>query len=100
MALRYTINDSKGFEVEVFKDNAEKPFLRQPKWPNQTAWASHAEAAAWAALYVASIEDKTAPYAPTAPGETGRAKPTDAQLKAIKDAQDALNTARAAIKGN
>lgn len=98
MALTYTINDSKGFEVEVFKDGAEKPFLRQSKWPNQTAWASHAEANNWATLYVASMTDKDAPYAPTAPGAEGKAKPTAAELKAVKDAQDALKAARAALR--
>jgi len=99
MAIRYTINDSKNFEIEVFKDNNEKPFLRQSAWPNREPFASHNDADSWARAYVASIEDKTAPYAPLGPGLTGKAKPTDAQLKAIKDAQDALKAARDAIKG-
>lgn len=79
MSNRYTV-DQANFTVEVFNDTQEQPYLRQPNWPNGTAWASAAEAEEWAQLFIASIEDEAAPFAPTAPGEPGQPKPTPEQI--------------------
>jgi hypothetical protein len=91
MATRYEIKENN--IVEIFYDEATVPSLRQPKWPNGETWSDTAEATAWAELYIASINDETAPFAPNARGEEGRAKPTakqkaerDAARKAVEDA--------------
>jgi hypothetical protein len=92
MALRYEIEEGTN-AVRVFYPDADAPSLFQPDWPNQTPWADAAEAGAWAQLYIASVEDEDAPYAPNGPGEAGRAKPTPEQRAAIEAAQAAVNAA-------
>ena len=67
-------------EVEVFYDDSDVPSLRQPNYPDQTPWADAADAEAWAKLYIASIVDETAPYAPNGPGQEGAPKPTPEQI--------------------
>ncbi len=52
-----------------------------------------AEATAWAQLYIASVEDEDAPYAPTGPGQPAKAKPTAEQRAAIQAAQETLEAA-------
>lgn len=66
--------------VEIFADNAEIPFLRQPNWPDQTAWANEAEAQAWAEMFVEAIEVADAPFAPNGPGMERQPKPTPEQI--------------------
>jgi len=92
MALRYEIEEGTN-AVRVFYPDADVPSLFQPNWPNQAPWADAAEAEAWAQLYVASVDDEAAPYAPTGPGEAGRAKPTAEQRAAITAAQAAVEAA-------
>ena len=92
MALRYEIEEGTN-AVRVFYPDADVASLFQPDWPNQTPWADAAEAEAWAQLYVASIEDEDAPFAPNGPGEAGRAKPTAEQRAAITAAQAAVEAA-------
>jgi hypothetical protein len=91
MTLRYEIGADNA--VKVFYDDNTVPSLFQPDWPNQTPWADTAEAAAWAHLYIASVEDEDAPFAPNGPGEAGKAKPTAEQRAAIKAAQETLEAA-------
>ena len=45
-------------------------------------------------MYIASVEDEDAPFAPNARGETGKAKPTAKQRKAIQDAFTAIQDAK------
>jgi len=79
--------------VKVFIDGNTKPSLYQPNWPSGESWANSSEADSWAKLYVASIEDPNAPYAPIKKGEAGRQKPTADQIAAIDAAKQALNQA-------
>lgn len=92
MALRYEIEEGTN-AVRVFYPDSEVASLFQPDWPDMTPWADRAEAAAWAELYIASIEDEDAPYAPTTRGETGKAKPTAEQKAAIAAARATLEAA-------
>jgi len=66
--------------VRVWYPGSDAPSLLQPDWPNTTPWASRAEAQAWADLYVESLEDTDAPYAPNGPGEAGAPKPTAEEI--------------------
>ena len=92
MALRYEIEEGTN-AVRVFYPDADAPSLFQPDWPDTAAWADAAEAAAWAQLYIASVEDEDAPYAPTTRGEAGKAKPTAEQRAAIAAAHVQVETA-------
>jgi hypothetical protein len=92
MALRYEIEAGTN-AVRVFYPDAQEPSLFQPDWPDTKPWADAAEAAAWAQLYIASIEDEDAPYAPTSRGEAGKAKPTAEQRAQIDAAHAALEAA-------
>ena len=92
MALRYEIEEGTN-AVRVFYPDADAPSLFQPDWPDNEAWADAAEAEAWAQLYIASIEDEDAPYAPTTRGEAGKAKPTAEQRVQIEAAQAAVEAA-------
>jgi hypothetical protein len=92
MSVRYEIEEGTN-AVKVFYDDSTVPSLYQPNWPGGDQWADAAEAEAWANLYVASVTDDAAPYAPNHPGETGAPKPTAEQLKDIEDAQKAIQDA-------
>ena len=92
MALRYEIEAGTN-AVRVFYPDADVASLFQPDWPDQTPWTDAAEAEAWAQIYVASIEDEDAPYAPTGPGQPAKAKPTAEQRAAIEAAQAAVKAA-------
>jgi hypothetical protein len=92
MALRYEIEEGTN-AVRVFYPDSDVASLFQPDWPNQAPWADAAEATAWAQLYISSIEDEDAPYAPNGPGEPARAKPTAEQRAAITAAQAAVEAA-------
>jgi hypothetical protein len=92
MALRYEIEEGTN-AVRVFYPDSDVASLLQPDWPDQAPWADAAEAAAWAELYIASIEDEDAPYAPTGPGQAAKAKPTAEQKAAIESARAAVEAA-------
>jgi hypothetical protein len=92
MALRYEIETGTN-AVRIFYPDADAPSLFQPDWPDQTPWRDTAEATTWAQLYIASVEDEDAPFAPTGPGEAAKAKPTAEQRAAIEAAQEALEAA-------
>jgi hypothetical protein len=79
MALRYEIEEGTN-AIRVFYPDSDVPSLFQPDWPDMTPWADAAEAEAWAQLYIASVEDENAPYAPTSPGKAGEPKPTPEQI--------------------
>ena len=92
MTVRYELEEGTN-AVKVFYDDATVPSLYQPCFPNGDVWADAAEASAWAELYLASINDELAPYAPNARGEVGAAKPTAEQKAAIQAAQDLMQAA-------
>ena len=79
MALRYEINEETN-AVSIFYSDSDVASLFQPDWPDETPWADAAEAEAWAQLYIASVEDEDAPFAPTGPGVAGEPKPTPEQI--------------------
>jgi hypothetical protein len=83
MSIRYEIEEGTN-AVKVFYDDNDFPSLYQPQWPGGQPWASAEEADAWAKLYVASMTDDAAPYAPGAPGEEGQPKPTPEEIAAMQ----------------
>jgi hypothetical protein len=92
MALRYEIEEGTN-AVRVFYPDSDVASLFQPDWPDQTPWEDATEAATWAELYIASIEDEDAPYAPNTRGEAGKAKPTAEQRATIAAEHAAVEAA-------
>lgn len=78
MMYTYTVNDAN--TVEVFVEGQEAPMLRQQNYPNQDAFDTRAEAEEWAQLFIASMTDEAAPYAPIGKGIAGQPKPTPEQM--------------------
>jgi hypothetical protein len=74
---RYAIDSLNS--IEIFKEGAEAPMLRQPHYPNKDAFETMAEAEDWAKLFILSITDEEAPFAPSGKGLAGRPKPTKEQ---------------------
>lgn len=81
--MRYEI-EPETFAVRIFYPGADAPSLYQPDYPDQTPWESAEEAETWAKLYIASIEDESAPYAPIGRGVAGEPKPTAEQIAQMK----------------
>lgn len=79
--MRYEIEEGTN-AVRIWYDDSDIPAIFQPDWPDTTPWANAEEAAQWAELYIASVEDESAPYAPNSPGEPGQPKPTPEELAA------------------
>lgn len=75
--------------IRVWYPDADAPSLFQPDWPDGTPWASREEAQEWADLYVASLEDDDAPYAPNTPGEPGAPKPTPEEIAEMQSRMQA-----------
>lgn len=89
--MRYEIE--KGTHaVRIFEDGSSVPSIFQPDWPDTTPWAGPEEAAQWAELYIASVVDEAAPYAPNSPGEPGHPKPTPEEIAAMKAELEARNS--------
>lgn len=82
MEARYEIDQDGA--VNVYFNGADVPTLYQPVWPNGDEWADVAEASNWAELYIASLTDPDAPFAPNYRGEEPRSKPTAEQLAQMK----------------
>jgi len=91
MSVRYEIEEATN-AVKVFYDESTVPSLYQPHFPSGETWADATEAAEWAELYVASVTDEAAPYAPNARGVAGAAKPTAEELEAFRAEQEARRT--------
>jgi hypothetical protein len=83
----YTVNDLN--TVEVFVEGQEAPMLRQPHYPNQDAFDTKSEAETWAQLFIESMADESAPFAPIGKGIPGEAKPSKEQVLEMlkKDAE-------------
>jgi len=81
----YTVNDSN--TIEVFVEGQVEPTLRQPHYPNQDPFDTKAEAEDWAQLYISSIVDEDALYAPIGKGIEGEAKPTSEQVAEFQAAR-------------
>jgi len=70
--MRYEIDEDNA--VKVYQDGEDVPFLFQPNYPNRTPFESQADAEEWAKLYVESMLDDSAPYAPQGKGLQGEPK--------------------------
>jgi hypothetical protein len=81
--MRYEI-EKETHAVKIFEDNSDVPSIFQPDWPDLTPWANAKEAEKWAKLYIKSIEDESAPFAPSGPKKDGEPKPTPEQIEAMK----------------
>lgn len=92
MTVRYEIEEGTN-AVKVFYGDADVPSLYQPHFPSGEVWEDAAEATAWAELYVLSVMNETAPFAPNARGEEGLPKPTAEQKAAIDAAQNLMQKA-------
>jgi hypothetical protein len=79
MTLRYEI-EAETNAVRVFYPDSDVASLYQPDYPNGTPWENAEAAEAWVKLYIASIEDEGAPFAPAGPGMDGELKPTPEQI--------------------
>lgn len=90
MTVRYELEEGTN-AVKVFYDDATVPSLYQPFWPNGDAWSDAVEATTWADLYIASVTDESAPFAPNARGEEGAPKPTAEEIAAMQAEMEASN---------
>jgi hypothetical protein len=97
MANRYEIEEGT-HAIRVYYDGADVPGLYQPHWPNGMPWASAEEAEEWAQLFIASIEDEAAPYAPGGPGEPGTPKPTPEEIAAMQAEMEAREAEMEALR--
>ena len=92
MSLRYEIEEGTN-AVRVFYPESDTPSLFQPDWPDMTPWANAAEADAWAQLYIASVEDENARFAPNSRGIPGEAKLTAEQKSLLEEARKVVDLA-------
>ena len=83
MKIRYEIEESTN-AVKVFYDDSVIPSLYQPNYPGGDNWNDKEEAESWAKLYIESVVNPDAPYAPSNRGELPVNKPTKEEIDAIK----------------
>jgi hypothetical protein len=81
MSNRYEIEHGT-HAIRVYYDGSDVPGLYQPDWPNGTPWESAEQAAEWAEMFIESMEDDLAPFAPGGPGEERTPKPTQEEIDA------------------
>jgi len=82
MSNRYEIEAGTN-AVRVYYGDSEVAGLYQPNWPNGVAWESSEQASEWAVMFIESIEDESAPYAPGGPGEDRTPKATQEEIDAM-----------------
>lgn len=58
MTFRHEVDSEN--TLRIWREGIEAPVLLQPHYPNGDAWTSE-QAEEWAAIYITSIEDPTAP---------------------------------------
>lgn len=97
MANRYEIEEGT-HAIRVYYDGADVAGLYQPHWPNGVEWSSAEEAGEWALLFIASMEDETAPYAPGGPGEPGTPKPTPEEIAEMQAKMEALRNGETPVE--
>jgi hypothetical protein len=86
----YTYQIGPNNTVLVFVEGQQAPMLAQPGYPNGDAWETTKKAEAWAKLYIASITDEEAPYAPAGKGLAGEPKPTPEEIAELLAGNQAL----------
>lgn len=79
MIHTYTIDKSNN-SINIFVAGQKTPVLFQAKYPNGESFDSPLEAEEWAQLFIASIIDENAPFAPIGKGISGEPRPTDAEI--------------------
>lgn len=83
----YVISDTNC--VEIFKRGDKTPILRQPCYPNGDKFDTYKEARAWAILFIKSLVDEDAFYAPNGKGLSGEPKLTEEErLAALKRSKE------------
>ena len=83
MKIKCEINEYN--EISLYYNENDYPTLFQPAWPDGTEWESYDEAKSWADLYIASVNEPDAPYAPIGPGQPGLPKPTPEDIAKYKE---------------
>jgi hypothetical protein len=83
MSVRYEIEEGTN-AVKVFYGDSTVPSLYQPNYPGGDSWNDAAEASEWAELYIESVVNEDAPYAPSNRGEEGAKKPTPEEIAAFQ----------------
>jgi hypothetical protein len=83
MEIRCEINEFN--EINLYYGENDYPTLFQPHWPDGTEWSSYEEAKSWADLYIASVNEPSAPYAPNGPDQPALPKPTPEQLEKYRE---------------
>jgi len=78
VSIRYKILENN--TVEVFYDDSEELSLSQPTYPNGDPFLDKEDANSWALLYVASVENKSALFAPNGLNQMGEQKPTEKEI--------------------
>jgi hypothetical protein len=81
----YTYKIGPSNTVLVFVEGQQAPMLAQPNYPNGDAWENKNAAKAWAELFIASISDAEAPYAPIGKGIPAQQKPTPEEIAEHED---------------
>ena len=76
--MRYEIDKKNA--VRVFDEGLDVPFLYQPNWPDNTPWATKAQAKNWAQLLIESLENPDSEFvAGTSPDNHPRPRPEPVQ---------------------
>lgn len=69
--------------VVIRKEGEENPVFVTPSWPNGQRFESPEEAIQWAEMFVDSVENPEAPFAPVGPGEDRLPKLTEDILREL-----------------
>jgi hypothetical protein len=80
--MRYEI-DTDTYEVLLFVDNMEEPFIRQPHYPNGDTFDSYSEAKTWAEAAIEAYSPLSIREMPNGKNKAGELKPTVQEVKAF-----------------
>jgi hypothetical protein len=85
MRYRYEIDSKNAIRVWDNENPNEEnaPFFFQPDWPNETPWASRAEAENWAQVFIESLVNPESEFVAGASPETHPAPRPEPQPKEI-----------------
>jgi len=86
MEKNFSIQIQDGNVLEIFDGINPEPFIRQPHWPDGTAWASSQEAKIWGQQQILSMTDQTAELPGINPDQPTMPRPVPLTgLAAIKE---------------
>jgi hypothetical protein len=85
MRYRYEIDKNKAIRVWDNENPNEEnaPFFFQPDWPNETPWASRAEAENWAQVFIESLVNPESEFVAGSSPETHPATRPEPQPEEI-----------------